>query len=279
VTHEVRSLDQWGTDQLAAIIARNPVRHCYAASRLVGRTRGFLRPTHSDLLGCFEDGRLASALVLGANVVPVQTTAATRREFATALARAGRRCSSIVGPAAEALELWTLLEPRWGYARAVRASQPVMATQQVPAIAADERVRYAVRSDLDVVLPACIDMFTSEVGISPVAHGGGPAYRNRIAELIAQRRSLVRIDEGRIVFKAEVGVIGAGVAQVQGVWVHPDLRGRGLAVPAMAAVVRTILADIAPTVSLYVNDFNAAAIATYRHAGFEQVDEFATVLF
>jgi predicted GNAT family acetyltransferase len=140
-------------------------------------------------------------------------------------------------------------------------------------------VRYAVRSDIDALLPACIDMFTAEVGISPVAHGGGPAYRNRIAELIGQRRSMLRIDEGEVTFKAEVGVVGAGVAQVQGVWLRPDLRGRGLAAPAMAAVVRMVLADIAPTASLYVNDFNAAALALYRRVGFHAVDEFATVLF
>lgn len=279
MAHEVRALDQWGVDQLVSAVARNPVRHCYAASRLAGRSRGFLRPTYQDLLGCFEDGRLASALVLGANVVPVDSTAATRREFAAYLSRYGRRCSSIVGPAAEVLELWTMLEPRWGRARAVRARQPVLAISAVSRIEPDERVRYAVRSDLDELVPACIDMFTGEVGVSPTAHGGGPAYRNRIAELIGQGRSLVRIDDGRIVFKAEVGVVGAGVAQVQGVWVRPDLRGQGLAVPAMAAVVRKVLADIAPVVSLYVNDFNAPALAAYRHVGFEQVDEFATVLF
>ena len=47
----------------------------------------------------------------------------------------------------------------------------------------------------------------------------------------------------------------------------------------MAAVVRKVLDDIAATCSLYVNDFNAPALATYRAVGFEQVDEFATVLF
>ena len=48
-----------------------------------------------------------------------------------------------------------------------------------------------------------------------------------------------------------------------------DLRGRGLAAPAMAAVVRMVLADIAPTVSLYVNDFNTAALALYRRVAQE----------
>jgi predicted GNAT family acetyltransferase len=32
-------------------------------------------------------------------------------------------------------------------------------------------------------------------------------------------------------------------------------------------------------VSLYVNDFNAPALATYRRVGFRQVGTFASVLF
>jgi uncharacterized protein len=67
--------------------------------------------------------------------------------------------------------------------------------------------------------------------------------------------------------------------QVQGVWVHPDRRGEGLSVGGMAAVVVIALADIAPVVSLYVNDFNVAARAAYRRVGFTEVGTFMSVLF
>ncbi|WP_258933656.1 hypothetical protein [Nesterenkonia pannonica] len=36
---------------------------------------------------------------------------------------------------------------------------------------------------------------------------------------------------------------------------------------------------LAPTVSLYVNDYNAPALSTYRRVGFDQVGTYATVLF
>ncbi|MDQ3054761.1 MAG: GNAT family N-acetyltransferase, partial [Actinomycetota bacterium] len=39
------------------------------------------------------------------------------------------------------------------------------------------------------------------------------------------------------------------------------------------------LAEVAPVVSLYVNDFNAAAKAAYARVGFAQVGTFASVLF
>jgi uncharacterized protein len=65
---------------------------------------------------------------------------------------------------------------------------------------------------------------------------------------------------------------------VQGVWTPPALRGHGYATRALAATTRRLLATT-PTVSLYVNDFNTAAIALYDRIGFTRVGELATYLF
>ncbi len=46
----------------------------------------------------------------------------------------------------------------------------------------------------------------------------------------------------------------------------------------MAAVVEHILRGLAEEVSLYVNDYNAAARATYARCGFREVGAFTTVL-
>ena len=86
------------------------------------------------------------------------------------------------------------------------------------------------------------------------------------------------IEDGRVIFKADVGSVALGCAQLQGVWLDPQLRGKGLAVPLMAAVVEQVMATRAKWVTLYVNDFNEAARATYRHVGFEDVGTFSTVL-
>ena len=133
--------------------------------------------------------------------------------------------------------------------------------------------------DIDALFPASVAMFTEELGISPLTPDGGAAYRRRVANLIRNGRTFVLVEDGDVLFKAEVGVVANGVAQIQGVWVDPSHRGQHLSEPAMAAVVIAAQQQFAPTVSLYVNDFNHAALATYRRVGFEQVGEFATVLF
>jgi uncharacterized protein len=117
------------------------------------------------------------------------------------------------------------------------------------------------------------------VGISPIGADGGAAYRARVSELIANGRSLAKIQDGKIVFKAEIGAVTARACQVQGVWVPPELRGRGHASSGMAAVVAFARRTLAPVVSLYVNDFNVPARAAYRRVGFTEVGTFMSVLF
>lgn len=279
MTSEVRVIDASSVSLLQEIVEIDPVRHCLVASRIESGAKGFFKPTYSDLLGYFEGNELKSALLLGANVVPINTSEASRNLFAEVLTKSGRRSSSIVGPADEAISLWGKIGRSWGEPREIRSVQPVLTMTARSGVAADEQVRYSSLQDLDLLMPACISMFTEEVGVSPVQGGSSSAYRNRISELISSRRSFVRTHDNEVIFKAEVGTVGAGVAQIQGVWVNPKYRGQGIAKPAMASVVKYVLDDIAPVASLYVNDFNAAALATYFGTGFEQVDTFATILF
>jgi len=279
MAHEIRALDAHSIDLVRNLIEQDPVRHCFLAARLEQTKQSRFRPSYPDLLGYFDDGNLKSVLMTGANIVPVNTSLIARQEFATVLNRSGRRSSSIVGPAEEVLDLWSRVSATWGPAREVRSNQPVLSMRTNSSVEIDHDVRYSNLSDLEDLVPACIAMFTEEVGISPTINGGGNAYRNRISELVSSRRSFVKYLGSELVFKAEIGTVGAGVAQIQGVWVKPEYRGKGISVSAMAAVVKLVLADVAPVVSLYVNDYNEVALKTYRSVGFEQVDTFATVLF
>jgi predicted GNAT family acetyltransferase len=137
-----------------------------------------------------------------------------------------------------------------------------------------------VRSDeIDILWPACVAMFTEEVGVSPVTGDGGASYRARLEQLIRSGRAFARIQDGQVIFKAEIGAVTPQVCQVQGVWVRPEDRGRGLAAPGMAALVAEASRSIAPLVSLYVNDFNSPARAAYQRVGFTETGHLMSVLF
>jgi predicted GNAT family acetyltransferase len=273
-----RVLDGRDLDEVLALLDRDPIPSVFVASRV--QQAGLSEPRlGAQVWGYGDPGRLEAICYSGANLVPVHAGPEAVRAFAERARRQGRRCSSIVGPAEEVLPLWRLLEPHWGRARDVRAAQPLMALDAPPAVAPDPRVRRVRPEELEVLLPACIAMFTEEIGVSPTVGDGGALYRARVRELIGQGRAYARIEDGSVLFKAEVGAATDEVCQVQGVWVHPSLRGRGLSVAGTAAVVALARRDIAPVVSLYVNDFNEAARRAYTRVGFRQVGTFTSVLF
>jgi predicted GNAT family acetyltransferase len=274
----VRVLDDRYRDEVLSILDANSVANVFVASRVhaIGLDQARLG---AQMWGYLENGRLRSLCYAGANLVPVAATSEAVRAFAERARVQGRRCSSIVGPIDAVTELWEMLEPYWGPPRAIRRVQPVMATSATPPVAPDPAVRRVRMEEFDVIYPACVAMFTEEVGISPSSGDGGVLYRARVAELIRAGRSFARIENGRVIFKAEVGAVTPYACQVQGVWVDPALRGKGIAVHGMAALVQEALRTIAPTVTLYVNDYNAPARAAYRHVGFTDVDTFMSVLF
>ncbi|MFJ7497740.1 GNAT family N-acetyltransferase [Streptomyces sp. NPDC097727] len=262
-----------------AILESEPVANAFVTSRV--QIAG-LDPWRlgGEMWGWYADGRLRSLCYSGANLVPICATPEAVRAFADRARRVGRRCSSIVGPAEPTTQLWRLLEPGWGPAREVRAHQPLMVTESPSAeVTPDPLVRRIRKDEMDVLMPACVAMFTEEVGISPLAGDGGLLYQARVAELIGAGRSFARIEDGRVVFKAEIGAATAQACQIQGVWVAPERRGRGLSETGMAAVLRYALADVAPVVSLYVNDYNTPARKAYTRVGFREVGAFTSVLF
>ncbi|MFF3750731.1 GNAT family N-acetyltransferase [Streptomyces sp. NPDC002018] len=262
-----------------AILESEPVANAFVTSRVQAAGLDPWR-LGGEMWGWYADGRLRSLCYSGANLVPICAGPEAVRAFADRARRTGRRCSSIVGPAEATAQLWRLLEPSWGPAREVRAHQPLMVTEEIPAVVApDPFVRRIRKDELEVIMPACVAMFTEEVGVSPLAGDGGLLYQARVAELVGAGRSFARIDDGRVIFKAEIGAATNQACQIQGVWVDPDYRGRGLSESGMAAVVRYALADVAPVVSLYVNDYNAPARAAYRRVGFREVGAFMSVLF
>jgi len=259
------------------LISTDPDAYCVVGERTA---RGLNSQTAGGVtLGWFVDDRLTSAIFVGPNVIPIETSQPARRAFAERMAIMGRRSSAIVGYREEVLDLWSMLEDSWGQARDVRANQPLMTVIDNSAAVADLRVRAVEPVEVDALLGPSIAMFEEEVGVSPVAGGRGASYRARLSSAIRAGQVYAVISDGEVLFKAEVGAVSRDCAQIQGVWVQPRLRGSGICAPAMARVVELVLRDHAPRACLYANHHNVAALRCYANVGFRQVGTFATVLF
>ena len=203
------------------------------------RLRRLPRPTTNleprwlggEMWGRFEAGELAAACHVGANLVPVRGDADDAAAFAERALARGRTVSTIVGPQDAVRDLLERRRQHLGPARARPAgtsrtwrSRPARWSRPT------RSVRRTTREDLHELYPACVAMYTEEVGVSPEYGGGADLYRARVTQLVNRGWSFARFDDtGRLVFKAEVACATPYAAQIQGVFVPADRRGLGLA--------------------------------------------------
>jgi predicted GNAT family acetyltransferase len=240
-----------------------------------------------ELWGFGDPGALRSICWFGGTMIPVGVAEDDLAGLAERAKSKWRGCASIVGQAEQVLGLWEMLEGHWPPARVVRRDQPLLLATSPGPLAPDPFVRRASSDDFADVLPAAVAMFTEELGFSPLRDG--PGYRWRVSDLLTRGMTYVRTNthagliggsQGgtRVVFKADLGaVIGHG-AQLHGVWVRPDMRGQHLARHGVASVLADALTRGFTSVSLYVNSFNAPALAAYEAVGFQQIGTWATVM-
>ena len=229
-TATLRVLDARDRAAVDALLARDPVADCFVASRVAASA---LDPARlgGELWGWLEEGRLVSLCYAGANLVPVQATAAAIEAFAERALRRGRRCSSIVGPQEVVEDLWARLTPQWGPGREIRRDQPLMQCTAPPLVEPDARVRRVRPTSSTACCPPRSRCSPRRSGSPRWPTGAAALYRARLAELIERGRAFARIDDGRVVFKAEVAAVTERVCQVQGVWVDPGCAATATARP------------------------------------------------
>ena len=262
------------------LLDADPIVNAVVAARLKAAGSLQARRLGGAVLGAREGRHVRSAVYSGGNLIPVRgdNEGSDWTALANAVAARPRVCTSIVGRHDAVAALWHVLAPHWPAPRAIRREQPLLVLDRPVPLAGDAAVRAARPSDLDRYLAAASAMFTEELGVSPHLAPGTSPFRTRIDDLIAAGRAFASFDfRGQVIFKADLGAVSAHTCQVQGVWVRPDLRGRGIGTAALATVLRHGL-ELAPTVSLYVNDFNLAGRRVYAKLGMRQHATLSTVL-
>ena len=281
------------TDLVSEYLAQAPALNVTVAQHLQAAGSADIRGRGGSLYGYFNHAGLQGIYWLGGSIIPVWPHPHGNELVAGWLSTQLRYPCSILGHAPAVLDIYRSMT--WGLPRGVRPKQPVLAATGTPHVTGDARLRIAQPADEDIVFGASVSMFREEVGFSPIENGSH-AYRLRVRELIKQGRTFIissrhtpdggplrqwpSLDyDEQVIFKADLGVVSAQAAQIQGVWVHPAWRGQGLASAAMAQLVGEFTPRIAPLTCLYVNDYNLSARRAYAKAGFEPVGEYATVMY
>jgi predicted GNAT family acetyltransferase len=268
-------------DEAVALEAldRSPVRDVFIASRILhDGALSSLGP--SPLWGAFDDGRLVGLLHVGPNLVPATDDEGACEALAAA-AGGLYPTRMVVGERVTVELLWSIVGPSYPSPREVRRRQFVYAVEP-DQLAGGPRsgqgtARLAERSDEDQVLKLSAAMYTEEMGENPMARDPD-GYRRRVRMLISRGWTYAHDAGGKLQFKMDVGCASHRTAQIQGVYVPPALRGHGVGTTAMSACCHLALSRH-PNLSLYVNDFNAPAVALYERIGFHrQPYDFQTIM-
>ena len=183
----------------------------------------------------------------------------------------------IVAQHETACHFWARVQSWHRPPRLVRERQPIFVLKERPLISQSQvSVRRARPSEADEVARNSAAMIEKELEYDPRRVAGD--FFENVDHMIAGGLWWVGTARGRLCFFCHVGPSSQHTVQLQGVWTPPELRGQGFATEALAQICRQLLDDHA-SVSLYVNDFNEAAIALYLKIGFSADGALATYLF
>lgn len=136
-------------------------------------------------------------------------------------------------------------------------------------------LRRATLRDLEMLLPIHAEMAFEESGVNPLEKDPN-GFRLRCARRIEQGRVWVLIENGRLLFKADIISDTPEVVYLEGIYVAPEERGGGIGRRCLSQLTRNLLART-KTVSLLVNEMNQAASAFYLRAGFKLRAHYDTI--
>ena len=128
-------------------------------------------------------------------------------------------------------------------------------------------LRLATLDDLDLTLSVQSEMAYEQCYVNPLQKDP-QGFRERLARRIEQERIYVWVEDGKLLFKADIMADTPEVIYLEGVWVNPQERGRGIGARCVSQMSRTLLTR-APGVCGLTNQNNKVAQNLYRKVGYK----------
>ena len=145
-----------------------------------------------------------SACHVGANLVPVQATPEALAPSRSGPLARRRRCATIVGPQRRSGRCGSRSRRTGAAPREIRWHQPHLEIAAAPAVAPDPLVRRTTRPTWTRSTRPAWRCTPRRSASPPSSAGERDLYRARVTQLVAPGWSFARIEDGRVVFKAEV---------------------------------------------------------------------------
>jgi hypothetical protein len=270
---EVRELSGRDYDRVVALLSEDPLQGVHLKSMV--EDHGICHPAHRGrFFGYFEDHGLAGVALLGHLIMIYATSeaeAGALKHFARVAAEIRAKGHVIFGPREQVQALWRRLSQSGRETRLLRdyywyvCQQPRLPLERM-------QLRQASLDELEIVAEAHAEMALEESGIDPrLADPEG--FRQRVRGRIERRRTWVKLEDGKVVFKAELQSITAEAIYLEGIWVHPEYRSRGIAKSCVTELAHRRLSR-QQVLCLVVEPGEQAARHVYEQVGFERYGDY-----
>ena len=251
--------------EVLAFLAQRPI-HTVTMMGMI-HDNGIVSPLNrGTFYGCRDlNGRLEGVALVG-HATLMETV--SDRALA-ALARVAQQCANthmIMGEKERIADFWNhyaaagrqqrLACREWLY----EFSWPIEAREPVAGL------RRATADELELVMPVQAELAFAESGVNPL-NVDPEGFRKRCLRRIEQGRTWVVVEDGKLIFKADVISRTSEVNYLEGIWMCEGRRANGSGLRFMSDLMRRLLEETR-SICLLVNETNKPAQSFYRKCGF-----------
>ena len=266
VTVDVIELTEDDRNEVLAFLAERPVHTVCLAGFI--RDNGLVSPhNRGTFYGCRNsEGRLEGVALIGHATLIEARTARAMEEFGL-VAQGYQRTHMILGEKDKVEQFWNYYADEGQEMRL--ACRELLFELRYAMQVRDEvdGLRRATLEDLDKIAPVQASMAEEESGKNPMEIDPD-GFRARCARRIEMGRVWLLEEDGRLVFKADVQSDTPDVVYLEGVWVNPSERGKGIGRQCLRQLCQDLLVRT-KSVCVLVNEENQRAHTFYRMCNFK----------
>jgi len=267
--------------EMIALLDRDRVLNVYLVALAL---RDALTQPHEEFWAARRGDQMVALLHLGGPsgaVLPLgEDAAALERLAEQALERLAvlPRRIQVIGPRA-AVDIFARRFARAGLTPRLTRRQVYMALDRgtLPPFERLPELRPSRTADYGLVYESGARLRAEELEEDPRV-ADPAAYARRVEEECRDGYTYLWVDREGLRFRASVSALTGDAAQVAGVYTPPECRSRGFARRGLSEVCMRLF-ERSRCVCLFVNEFNAPALALYRRLKFRTISDWASAFY
>ena len=242
------------------------------------RDNGFINPLNrGEFFTCRDEkNELEGVALIGHTILFEAFSDRAIQTFAT-LARRRNATHLLMGEHNAVARFWSHYAEQQESPRLVCPILFLQRREPFPSEAEVAGLRLATREDVEHVVQAQAAMACEISGVDPLQKD--PAgFRARYLRRIEQKRVWVVIENDRLVFKTDVIADTPHASYIEGVYVRPEERGRGLGRRCLTSLSRRLMAR-SKAIYLFVENENTRTKSFYLNLGFDVAGQYDLLYF